>query len=85
MASPNPNRGNPLGLAKGSVRSIVVLLLIGAVVFIAVALTVRAVLGANEEFVREAFLLVFAALSSLASLAAGFYFGTRSNANGDPT
>lgn len=77
--APNPNRDQPLGLAKGSIRSIIVLLLIVAVVFIAVALTVRAILGSEEKFIEQAFLLVFAALSSLASLAAGFYFGQRTS------
>lgn len=70
-------RNEPLGLPKGSVRAILVLELVTAVVFIGLAMTVRAILGSSEDFAREAFLLVFGAIASLANLGVGYYFGTR--------
>lgn len=71
------NSKEPLGLPKGSVRSILVLELVTAVVVIAMAVTIRAVFGASENLAREAFLLVFAALASMANLGIGYYFGQR--------
>lgn len=68
----------PLGLPNGSVRSILVLEMVTAVVLIAVAVTLRVLLGAEGDFSpREAFLLVFGTLASLANLGVGYYFGTR--------
>ena len=71
----------PLGLPVGSVRSILVIELVTAVVFIAVAVSMRAILGSSEDFAREAFLLVFGALASLANLGVGYSFGTRTSAS----
>lgn len=71
-------RQNPLGLPKGSVRAILVLELVTAIVVIALAVTIRVLFGETADFSpREAFLLVFAALTSLANLGVGYYFGQR--------
>lgn len=78
MSILNPREA--LALPKGSVRAILVLELVTAIVFIAMMVAVRAILGSSEDFAREAFLLVFGALASLANLGVGYYFGTRTAA-----
>lgn len=75
------NKNEPLGLPKGSVRSILVLEMVSAIVFIAVAVTLRVLLGTTGDFSpREAFILVFGAVTGMANLGLGYYFGTRTPA-----
>lgn len=70
----------PLWLPTGSVRSIIVLELVTAVVLITLAVTMRVLLGESEDFsAREAFLLVFGTVASLANLGVGYYFGSRTS------
>jgi hypothetical protein len=71
----------PLGLPTGSVRAIIVLLLVVAVVLISLAVTLRVLFGPGDDFSpREAFLLVFAAVTSLTNLGVGYYFGSKPSA-----
>ena len=75
----NVNAKQPFGKAPGTVRAILVLGLVGAIVVIALAVTARVLLDPGSDFSpREAFLLVFGALSSLANLGIGYYFAQRS-------
>jgi hypothetical protein len=73
------HENEPLGLPAGSVRSILVISLVAVVELIALGVTIRALVAANDDFVREAFLMAFAAMVSLANLGVGYYFGQRNH------
>lgn len=70
----------PLGLPKGSVRSLIVLSLVVAVELVLIAFGLRVILGSDEAAVVKAFELVLAAVIGLANLGVGYYFGTRNAA-----
>ena len=70
----------PLGLPKGSVRSLIVLTLVASVVLVLVAFGVRVIIASPEEIVARSFEAVLASVIALANLAVGYYFGTRQSA-----
>jgi len=70
----------PLGLPKGSVRSILVLSLVFIVEAVLIALAIRVIFGASEDVVQRAFEAVLAATIALANLGVGYYFGSRAPA-----
>lgn len=76
MARPN----EPLYLPKGSVRSLIVLALVGSVILVLVAFGVRVIIASPEDVVGRAFEAVLAAVIALANLAVGYYFGSRTSA-----
>jgi len=67
----------PLGLPIGSVRSIVVLLLIVPLALVMVAFAVRIISSGSDELVEKLALLVFGAVINLAGIAVAFYFKDR--------
>ena len=70
----------PLGLPKGSVRSLLVLSLVGGVELVLVAFALRVLVASPEEIVARSFEAVLAAVIALANLGVGYYFGTRTSA-----
>ena len=76
-------RNEPLGLPKGSVRSILVLSFALTVDLVAIIVAVRVLFLLTAESIDtlvQLFILVFTAVVSLANLGAGYYFGTRATA-----
>ena len=71
------NKNHPLGLPVGSVRSLLVLGLVVALIIVAVAFAARVVIGASEEVVERSFDLVLGALIGASNLALAYYFSTR--------
>jgi hypothetical protein len=74
------NKNSPLGLPVGSVRSLLVIGLVVALILVAVAFAARVVIGAPEEVIERSFDLVLGALIGASNLALAFYFGSRTPA-----
>lgn len=74
----NPNRGQPFGWAPGTVRSLIVLVLVLGLMFFTAAFAVAVILRGADEVVARVLEALIATVSSLTTLAVGFYFGRRS-------
>ena len=74
---PPTKRERPLGLPIGSVRSLIVLILLVVLSIIALALTWRIVTTGTDEDVKEISLLVIGAIIGALASATAFYFKDR--------
>ena len=77
----DPNKGQPFGWAPGTVRSLVVLLLVAALLLFTAMFAVAVVLRGTDEVVARVLEALVGTVTSLTTLAVGFYFGRRDAAD----